>query len=204
MYLGPEFHTHHLHSFLTGTGTGHELSGVQRIALSHNLWQCSMNGRWDELREALYSLKTRPVKEIMIVPDDETRALEDRWYSRRHEIKLLEPECTYYFRLSGGEKAETVAEKLQEWFGRLWDDGQKQVDEDESQDGTDDESVTVAGDEEPAKEKTGNVPTVFIKSIRRNGRIMSNFRDGLWGIQKAMGDMRYWKTWSPPKTEEAS
>jgi hypothetical protein len=204
VYLGPEFHAHHLHNFLTGTGAGHELSGVQRIALSHNLWQCSQNRRWDELREALYSLKTRPVKEVMIVPDDETRALEERWYSRRHEIKLLEPEFTYHLRPSGGEKAATVLENLQEWFRRLWDDNQKQVDEGKEQDEADDESVTVTGDEELEKDGTENMPTVCVKSIRRNGRIMSDFRDGLWGIQKAMGDMRYWKTWNPPEMEEAS
>lgn len=203
VYLGPEFHAHHLHSFLTGTGDGHELSGVQHIALSHNLWQCSRNGRWDELRHALYSLKTRPVKEVIVVPDDEIGALEDRWYYRRHEIKLLEPEYTYHFRPSGGEKASTVVENLQEWFARLWDNDRKKANEnDETED--DNESVTVGGDEEAEKEGTEHIPTVCVKSIRRNGRPMANFRDGLWGIQEAMGDMRFWKTWNPPGEEEAS
>jgi hypothetical protein len=201
VYLGPEFQAHHLHGFLTGTGAGHELSGLQNIALSHNLWQCSRNGPWwDELRHALYSLKTRPVKDIFIVPDDEVGALEDRWYYKRHEIKLLEPEDTYHFRPNGGERARTVVENLQEWFGRMWDDNRKKADEQEQAEDDDDESVTV--NEEETEKEAGNVPKVCIKSIRRNGRKMANFRDGLWGIQEAVGDMRYWMTWNPPEEEE--
>ena len=193
LYLGPEFHARHLRNFLAGSGAGHELSGLQHIALSRNLWQCSRNGRWDELRHALYSLKTRPVKEVIIVPDDEDGALEDRWYYKRHEIKFLMPAYTYHFRPSGGERAKTVVENLQEWFGRLWSNDCKKVDE---QDGSDIESVTVSGEEETEKE-IEHVPTVCIKSIKRNGRTLADFRDGLWGIQEAVGDMRYWKTWNP-------
>jgi hypothetical protein len=94
---------------------------------------------------------------------------------------------------------------LGEWFGRLWG-AEKKVEEGEEENGdgdedaNDDESVTVSGEEVEGRE----VPTVCVKSIRRNGRIMANFRDGLWGIQEAMGDMRYWKTWNPPKTAQAS
>ena len=207
VYLGPEFHAQHLHNFLTGSGAGHELPRVKRIALSHNLWQGSRNGRWDELREALYSLKTRPVKEVIIVPDDETGALEDRWYYRRHEIKLLEPEFNYHFRPSGGEKARTVVENLGEWFQRLWNDSGEKVqegeeeEEEEEENGDEAKSVTVSGD---GDEERNEAPTVCVKSIRRNGRTMGSFRDGLWGIQEAMGDMRYWKTWNPPEVAEAS
>ena len=152
------------------------------------------------MREALYALKGRPVREVIIVPDDVVGALEDRWYYRRHEIRLLEPECGYHFRVSDGEKARTVVENLGEWFGRLWG-GEKKMDdvEEENGDGDNDESVTISGEEEERE-----VPTVCVKSIRRNGRIMANFRDGLWGIQEAMGDMRYWKTWNPPETAQAS
>ena len=200
MYLGPDLQAHHLHDFLTSTGDGHELSGVQRIALSHKLWQCSRNEQWDELRAALYSLKTRPVREVIIVPDDQIGALKDRWYYRRHEIKLLEPEYTYHFRPNGGEKARTIVENLQEWFGRLWN---KKVDKDDEVEKADDESVTVSGEEEPEQQQAAaleQVPLVLVKSIQRNGRVMEHFQDGLWGIQKAMGDMRYWKTWNPPET----
>jgi hypothetical protein len=190
VYLGPEFHAHHLHKFLTGTGTGYELLGVQYIALSHNLWLGSPNGRWDELREALYALKTRPVKEVIIVPD-EVHALEDRWFYRRHEIKLLEPEFKYHFRPNGGEKARTVVENLQEWFERLWNPSRKEEEEGEDEEpGDDGESVTVSGDD-----GANEVPRVCVKSVRRNGRTMANFRDSMWDIQEEMGDMRYWKTW---------
>jgi hypothetical protein len=199
IYLGPEFHAHHLHNFLTGTGAGHELPGVQRIALNHKLWEGSRNGIWDELREALFALKMRPVKEVIIVPDDVVGALEDRWYYRRHEIRLTEPECGYHFRPSGGEKAATVVENLGEWCQRLWS-GEKKVEEGEEEEAEDDdESVTVSGEVEEKE-----VPAVCVKSIRRNGRVMANFRNGMWGIQEAMGDMRYWKTWNPPQTAQAS
>lgn len=152
------------------------------------------------MREALYALKDRPLKEVIIVPDDVVGALEDRWYYRRHEIRLLEPECGYHFRVSGGEEARTVVENLGEWFGRLWG-GKKKMDdvEEENGDGDDDRSVTVSGEEEERE-----VLTVCVKSIRRNGRTMANFRDGLWSIQEAMGDMRYWKTWTPPEPAQAS
>ena len=201
IYLGPEFHAHHLHNFLTATGAGHELSGVQRIALSRKLWEGSRNGRWDELRESLYSLKSRPMIEVIIVPDDTTSALEDRWYYRRHEIRLRNPECGYHFRPAGGEKARTVVENLGEWFERLWGKQRKEDggDGEEKEDG-DGESVTVCGEEVEERE----VPTVCVKSIRRNGREMANFRNGMWGIQEAMGDMRYWKTWNPPQIADAS
>lgn len=198
IYLGPEFHAHHLHDFLTGAGEGQELCGLQRIALGHNLWRCSRNGQWDELREALYSLKARPMKEVILVPDDNIGALEDRWYSRRHEIKLLKPEYTYHFRPNGGDKATTVVENLQEWFKRLWSDRRK-VDDDGTE--ADDQSVTVKGEEELKAERDERIPIVCVKSIRRNGRKMADFRAGLWGIQEAVGDMRYWKTWSPPEME---
>jgi hypothetical protein len=82
--------------------------------------------------------------------------------------------------------------------------GSKQKKEDggngeEEEDG-DRESVTVCGEEVEERE----IPTVCVKSIRRNGREMANFRNGMWGIQEAMGDMRYWKTWNPPQMADAS
>jgi hypothetical protein len=42
-----------------------------------------------------------------------------------------------------------------------------------------------------------NPPKVSVMSLKRNGRRMREYTDGLSEIQKSMGDMRIWKTWTP-------
>lgn len=154
-----------------------ELAGLQYLALDRKLWLGSTAGRWENLRTALYALKGRPVKEVLIVPDDERNALEDKYYFGKHEIQLRWPGLGYEFVPEGQNvKAKTVIENLGEWFERLWREGDEAPRE---------------GDEEV------NVPRVGVVSIRRNGRVMTDFKDGIWEVQKALGDMRVWKTWVP-------
>lgn len=215
IYLGPEFKLKHLHQFLSSSGAGQELSKVQRLALGHKLFAGSEYWRWDELRNSLFSLKSRQdFRELIIVPDDERHSLGDRWYYGKHEITLVYAEWRYKFRPSGGSEARGFAENLRDWFARLWrdEDWGMQV-MNESQHGLsnvershrvieeggnhveDDSSVNtlVAGD------ITGRQPPdISIMSVRRNGKKMEDFKDGLWGIQKAIGDMRVWKIWKPP------
>ncbi len=181
-YLGEEFHARHLLNSFATTGAGSEVSGLQRIALSHYHWECLSNGSWDHLREGIYSLKSRPPREVRIVPEDQVGALDDRWYYKRQGITLLEPEYPYHFMPNGGERATTVLENLQAWFGRLWeDDPPKAAEEDGSED---DEGVTVAAEDGSEREWTQRVPQVCVRSIRRNGRTLADFQDGLWGMMR--------------------
>jgi hypothetical protein len=186
-----------------------ELGGLQKIALGHKLWAGSEDGRWDVLRNCLYSLKSRPgVKEVMIVPDDERGGLVDRWYYGKHDIGLEDAEWRYKFRPDNGDVARDFVENLEEWFVRLWKDPepprQIHVNEEEGEneeENSDAASVgTLTGDEVP--ERGIQPPVVSVKSVRRNERRMAEFKDGLWQIQEAIGDMRVWKTWSPPPALE--
>jgi len=65
------------------------------------------------------------------------------------------------------EYAKTVVENLGEWFDRLWIDSGR----------------------EP--------PKVLVRSVRREGKRMGDFREGAWEVQKMLGDMRVWKNWVP-------
>ena len=83
VYLGPEFRREHLSQLLTSIDAEMEMEGVQRLALAHKLFMGSPyeDGRFEGLRNCLYSLKRRmALKEVMVVPDDERGALVDRWY----------------------------------------------------------------------------------------------------------------------------
>jgi len=185
---------------------------LQRLALGHKLFAGSEDGRWDVVRTVLWSLEKREqFRELMVVPDDERNALVDRWYYGKHEIQLKEPEWRYAFRPDGGEVARDFVENLEEWFERLWNppvvppsvssssassqhttDDQIEGDDDNASVGTlmADETTVVVG---------RRPPEVTVKSVRRNGRRMAEFKDGIWEIQEAIGDMRVWKTWTPPE-----
>lgn len=142
------------------------------------------------------------------MPDDDRGALIDRWYYGKHTITLMDPEWTYKFRPNNGELARNFTDNLEEWFARLWKRTERASSYTEcstTSDGQDDEvSVgTLANeDEEDVVEKDRIPPEVSVKSIRRNGRRMAGFVDGLWEIQEAIGDMRVWKTWTPPSSLE--
>jgi len=125
IYFGPEFKARHLQQFLTATGPGRELAELQHLAFDRKLWvsgaiQYAGHG-FEYLHQALYSLSQRPVKTIYIVPDDEWKNLEDRYYYRKHTISLLTPPFTYEFRPEGQkERAKTVQENLRDWMVRFW------------------------------------------------------------------------------------
>ncbi|TVY27949.1 hypothetical protein LHYA1_G003503 [Lachnellula hyalina] len=165
IYLGPDFNYERLKDFLATTGSYQELPGLQYLALDRKLW---LYGRWDYLRSSLYSLCNRPIKEIYIVPDDQKHALEDKFYYRKHEIQLKDPEFKYIFRTFGqSELTKTCVENLGEWFGRLW------------------------------KGEGREVPKVSWKSIRRAGCRVGEYRKGAWEVQRVLEDMSGWKTWMP-------
>lgn len=145
---------------------------MQNLALDRKLWIGSQQGRWEYLRNSLYSLRQRPLKVLYIVPDDELRYLNDKFYYKPHIISLLEPAIIYKFRPEGQtEFAKTVVENLGEWFERLWEDSGREV------------------------------PEVMVKSVRREGRRMNgDFREGTWEVQRILGDMRVWKNWVPAQS----
>lgn len=173
IYLGPEFRSQHLQSFLTTLDEGFELSGLQYLALDRKLWIGSQQGRWEYLRNSLYSLRLRPLKALYIIPDDEINCLDDRYYYRPHTISLLEPAMKYKFRPAGqSEFAKTVVENLAEWCERLWKES----------------------------ECGRTAPEVGVRSVRREGRRMGDFQEGVWEVQKMLGDMRVWRTWVPAQS----
>ena len=174
IYLGPEFKPALLQSFLTASGPYQELRDLQCLALDRKLMLGGPNARWDSLRTALYSLRHRPLKEIYIVPDDEERYLEDRYYYRKHKISLREPGQEYAFWAHGAaedEPEKTVVENLGEWFEEFW--------------------------KENGCER--EVPRVGWRSVRRDGRRMGDYKTGAWEVQRKVGDMRVWKSWVPPE-----
>jgi len=173
LYLGPEFRSQHLQSFLTALDEGFELSGLQYLAIDRKLWIGSQQGRWEYLRNSLYALRLRPLKALYIVPDDEINCLEDRYYYAPHTISLLAPALKYKFRPAGqSECAKTVVENLAEWCERLW-------------------KVSECG---------RAVPEVGVRSVRREGRRIGDFKEGLWEVQRMLGDMRAWRTWVPAQS----
>jgi len=198
IYLGPEFQKHHLLTFFTATGLGEELRGLQRLAIGKKLWLEDEDGTWNILRRCLWSLKAKGrVREVMIVPDDEKGALVDRWYRGKHDIVLKEPGWGYRFHPMDGEFAKTVEENLREWFERLWKDKDEGSLDDDNDDSAKGKETDRPREVRPEKEP----PKVSVKSIRRGGRRMNtDFRDGIWQIQEAMGDMRMWESWNPPET----
>lgn len=180
IYLGPEFQLQHLKLFLTSTGFGFELSGLQNLALNAKLFAGTAQGSWEYLREALYALRSRPVTQVAIVPDDERNNLVDSYYYQEHEVELLDSEWTYEFKPAGEtERSKTVVVNLEEWFERLW--------------GSETGNV---GDDRGTRNERGP-PKVCMRSVRRDGNKMEDFREGAWAVQKMVGDMRVWKTWVP-------
>lgn len=114
------------------------------------------------------------------MPDDEKNSLLDRYFYQEHEIELLEPEWTYEFKPEGQtERSKTVVVNLEEWFERLWTYRSRDV-----------------GDGRDTGSKR-SVPRVCLRSVRRAGKRMGDFREGAWEVQKTMGDMRIWQTWVP-------
>ena len=116
------------------------------------------------------------------MPDDERNALEDRWYFGKHEVAFKEPGLGYEFVPEGQSgRARTVVQNLGEWFERLWRPGD--------------------GDGESVHDEDGvKAPRVGVVSVRRSGKVMGDFKDGIWEVQKALGNMRVWKTWVPKTT----
>jgi hypothetical protein len=166
IYLGPEFQFQHLRSFFTATGPKMELTGLQYLAIDRKLWICNTD-RLNGLLTALHSLLSRPLKEIYIIPDDTRGSLDDRFYYCEHEIAFQQPLYRYTFRLPHSDVQEkAIVDNLREWFEKCWKEGGK------------------------------GIPSVEIKSVRRNGRCLASFKDGVWEVQKVLGDMEYWKNWS--------
>lgn len=196
-YLGPDFAREHLARFFRCKD---ELPKLRRIAISRHLW-CGREEDRDVLREALWRLNEREVEEVTLVPDDTRGPLIDRWYYGKHDIELVGPEWEYTFRSSGSTcDAKTVVEGLGEWFERLWRPGGLGNERGLIRRGG---HGGVDGDEPQVSNKMGDggqvlVPKVVVRSVRRSGKRMSAFKDGVWDIQREMGDMRVWKTWLPP------
>lgn len=170
IYLGPEFRHQHLQAFLTATGPGLELGNVQYLAIDRKAWVSGgvqhRGTGFEYLRQALYSLSHRPLKELYIVPDDEPHHLQDKFYYRQHEVTLQTPPYRYEFRPEGRAEFEmTVVANLNEWMERLW--------------------------------MGRPIPKIEIKSVRRNGARMADWKGGMWEIQRLLGDMAAWKTWVP-------
>lgn len=118
------------------------------------------------------------------MPDDERNNLVDSYYYQEHEVELLDSEWTYEFKPAGEtERSKTVVVNLEEWFERLW--------------GSETGNV---GDDRGTRNERGP-PKVCMRSVRRDGNKMEDFREGAWAVQKMVGDMRVWKTWVPRQNE---
>lgn len=58
------------------------------------------------------------------MPDDQKRALEVKYYYRKHKIQLKNAELDYSFTSLGQtELMKTCVGNLREWFVRLWKGG---------------------------------------------------------------------------------
>lgn len=192
MYLGPEFQSRHLLKFLTAQGERRELQGLRYLALDRKLWM----GDGDVLRHALWSLNEREnLSEIIMVPDDQERCLADRWYYGKHEITMQQPEVRGVWSVPE-QWRWTLAGNLEEWFGRMWRD-QKSAKTKVGNHHEHDEAENNEGGKVLIGTGVSNPPKVSVMSLKRNGRRMREYTDGLSEIQKSMGDMRIWKTWTP-------
>jgi hypothetical protein len=153
-------------------------------------------GDGDVLRHALWSLNEREnLSEIIMVPDDEERCLADRWYYGKHEITMQQPEVRGVWSVPE-QWRWTLAGNLDEWFGRMWRD-QKSAKTKVGNHHEHDEAENNEGGKVLIGTRVSNPPKVSVMSLKRNGRRMREYTDGLSEIQKSMGDMRIWKTWSP-------
>lgn len=194
IYLGPEFQSHHLLKFLTAQGQGRELDGLRYLALDRKLWPGD-SGWGDVLRRALWSLRRREnLSEIIVVPDDEERCLADRWYYGKHEITLRRPEMRDDHPISK-TWVQSFVRELDEWFERQWQGGKSYENKETIRTGS---SESDGENEMVMQTKVPKPPKVSIMSVTRNDQKMREYADGLSDIQKAMGDMRVWKTWTPP------
>jgi hypothetical protein len=195
IYIGPEFQAHHLPKFLTAIGEGNELKGLRYLALDYKFWIGGARG--DALQQALWSLKgAENLSEIIVIPDDEVRCLEDRWYYGKHDITMFQPD------MRGVSaplqvRVQTFVDNLETWFEGVWNDqksshGQTQnyLGNNARENNKRDRITTETAMPKP--------PKVSIMSIKRNGTIMREHTVGLSDIQNSLGDMGIWKTWSPP------
>lgn len=194
IYLGPEFQPHLLMIFLSAQGERMELRGLRYLALDRKLW-IKETGM---LPHALWNLRKRNLSEIIVIPDDEKRCLTDRWYYGKHEITMRQPVLGNI--RSAPEEwvwANSFRVTLEEWFGRLWKDhnfGERKS----KYQKWNDKSGRIVDDEQLVKEmEPPKPPTVRLMSVTRNGQKMREYTDGVSDIKKAMGDMQFWKTWTP-------
>lgn len=194
VYLGPEFSSEHLEKFLRCLSP-RELPGLQYLALDRKLWlrAPARHWAWEPLRNSLYALRNRPIKEVYIVPDDERKKLEDKWYYGKHDLVLKEPMWNYKFR---GQVAEgkTVLDNLVDWLERVWDDGEVAG-----------KGKGIQGVSDGSGRMSRRVPPkVSIKSVRRAGKSISDYKEGMCDIQQELGDMAAWKMWVPPSANAGS
>ena len=171
-----------------------ELRGLRYLALDRKLWIKETR----MLPHALWSLRKRNLSEIIVIPDDEKRCLTDKWYYGKHEIAMRQPVLGII--RSAPEEwmwANSFRVTLEEWFGRLWKDhnfGERKS----KYQKWNDKSGRNVDDEQLVKEmELPKPPTVRVMSVTRNGQKMRDYTDGVSDIKKAMGDMQFWKTWTP-------
>ncbi|EPE32118.1 hypothetical protein GLAREA_12200 [Glarea lozoyensis ATCC 20868] len=178
IYLGPDFSPHFLHEFLVSPSRFLEISKIHYLALDRKQW---IHSNQEALRNNLYTLRSRPIKQIYIVPDDCEGFLEDRWYYGKHALTFKDPALHYQFTPIGTTGiAKTAAENLQDWVDRVWPS--------KSRAGSNSRDTTL---------QDGIPPKICIKSVRRAGMSMSDYKEGVMKIQRAFGGMEAWRTWSP-------